>query len=136
MNPEIKAQWTAALRSGEYKQGRRTLAQRDDVGGPVYYCCLGVLCELAAQEGLTERTTRDEGRLVNYGGHGAFLPGGVMSWADIESESPLVPSAVLADDHPLKKDLKKYGDTSVSLAALNDEGLSFEQIADLIDTHL
>lgn len=40
MNPEIKAQWIAALRSGSYDQciGRLT----DGTG----YCCLGVLREI------------------------------------------------------------------------------------------
>ena len=39
MTPELKAQWIAALRSGEYTQGRGALKTGD--GG---YCCLGVLC--------------------------------------------------------------------------------------------
>lgn len=39
MNPEWKAKWIAALRSGEYKQGTDWLydPQKDS------YCCLGVL---------------------------------------------------------------------------------------------
>jgi hypothetical protein len=45
MNPEIKAKWVEALRSGEYRQARRRL-RLDDSAGPSY-CCLGVLCELA-----------------------------------------------------------------------------------------
>ena len=39
MAPELKAQWIAALRSGEYTQGRHALNP-----APGYYCCLGVLC--------------------------------------------------------------------------------------------
>ena len=39
MTPELKAQWIAALRSGEYTQGYNHL--RTENG---YYCCLGVLC--------------------------------------------------------------------------------------------
>ena len=38
MNPEWKAKWLVALRSGKYKQGNGILL--DDEGG---YCCLGVL---------------------------------------------------------------------------------------------
>ena len=38
MDPELKAKWTAALRSGEYTQTRFRL-QRPPEG----YCCLGVL---------------------------------------------------------------------------------------------
>ncbi len=40
MNPEIKKQWVAALRSGKYEQGRMRL-KRDG-----RFCCLGVLCEI------------------------------------------------------------------------------------------
>lgn len=44
MNPEVKAKWIAALRSGNYKQTQYHL--RDDYG----YCCLGVLCDIYASE--------------------------------------------------------------------------------------
>lgn len=40
MDTQDKAKWTAALRSGEYKQTRCTL--KNDEG----YCCLGVLNEV------------------------------------------------------------------------------------------
>jgi hypothetical protein len=41
VNPEVKTKWVAALRSGEYKQGRGLLRN-----GAGQYCCLGVLCEI------------------------------------------------------------------------------------------
>jgi hypothetical protein len=41
MDTDIKTKWVAALRSGKYKQGKKTLKSHDD-----RYCCLGVLCEL------------------------------------------------------------------------------------------
>lgn len=47
MKPEVKEKWIAALRSGEYRQARGVL--NDGQGG---YCCLGVLCEVAKQEGV------------------------------------------------------------------------------------
>lgn len=40
MDAELKAKWVAALRSGDYKQGRAYL-ERDGA-----YCCLGVLCKI------------------------------------------------------------------------------------------
>lgn len=40
MNPEWKARWMNALRSGEYKQSTGHL--RNDYG----FCCLGVLCDI------------------------------------------------------------------------------------------
>lgn len=45
MDAKLKADWTAALRSGEYKQGRRRF--RIESAGGVKHCCLGVLCEVA-----------------------------------------------------------------------------------------
>jgi hypothetical protein len=41
MKPEIRDRWTAALRSGEYEQGRRRLRTNGD-----RFCCLGVLCDV------------------------------------------------------------------------------------------
>lgn len=43
MTPELKSAWTAALRSGQYVQGRSHFKHpaRDE------YCCLGVLCAVA-----------------------------------------------------------------------------------------
>jgi len=43
MNQEVKAKWVEALRSGKYKQGRKTLKHAGR------YCCLGVLCEVAGE---------------------------------------------------------------------------------------
>jgi hypothetical protein len=40
MDPEIKAKWVEALRSGRYEQGRMMLLHEGR------YCCLGVLCDL------------------------------------------------------------------------------------------
>ena len=42
MNPELKARWIAALRSGDYKQGTEALYSPEMDA----YCCLGVLAEL------------------------------------------------------------------------------------------
>lgn len=44
MSPELKAKWVAALRSGEYKQGREVLRNGDQ------FCCLGVLCDIIGLE--------------------------------------------------------------------------------------
>ena len=46
MKPEIKAKWVEALRSGDFKQGKGYLNNRDDNS----FCCLGVLCEINADK--------------------------------------------------------------------------------------
>jgi hypothetical protein len=47
MNASIKAQWLAALRGKEYKQGRNQLHHTDDNT----FCCLGVLCDIQSPAG-------------------------------------------------------------------------------------
>jgi hypothetical protein len=42
LDPEFKAQWIAALRSGEYKQGHCKMYNPTDSS----YCCLGVAYQL------------------------------------------------------------------------------------------
>lgn len=45
---ELVKKWIAALRSGEYKQGRDALVQKTGKG--LRYCCLGVLCDISKDE--------------------------------------------------------------------------------------
>lgn len=42
---DFKAKWVAALRSGEYKQGKNTLISINEDKGNTY-CCLGVACAI------------------------------------------------------------------------------------------
>jgi hypothetical protein len=46
MNIELGRRWVAALRSGDYRQGRGRLKRTRNGGTKVSYCCLGVLREL------------------------------------------------------------------------------------------
>lgn len=73
MNPEVKAKWIAALRSGEYKQGFYQLRQSDGRS-----CCLGVLCDLHAKE------TKGEWMDGYYLGEWSRLPAPVIIWAGLE----------------------------------------------------
>jgi hypothetical protein len=122
MDPTIKARWTTALRSGEYKQGEGTLAH----GGR--YCCLGVLCELAVEAGVIPKPTQVAPGTPYYYGVGdeekrGELPESVAVWAGL----------LIAPDKPQGDPL--IGDQTA--AAWNDEeGADFNKIADLIDTHL
>lgn len=56
MNPELKARWVEALRSGEYEQGYAKLRSTDDT-----YCCLGVLYDIDVGDWVR---TKSEGYLV------------------------------------------------------------------------
>jgi hypothetical protein len=70
MNPEIKARWVAALRSGGYKQTRGRLRHGDS------FCCLGVLCDLH-DAGLWQTY----GSREVYAGNTALPPEAVDDWS-------------------------------------------------------
>ena len=122
MDSKIKARWLAALRSGDYLQARGFL--RSARG----YCCLGVLCEIAVQEGVTTRVTRGEGAESYYGEDffSTVLPEQVSDWAGGLSSSGALPGEATIDG-------SFSGNT---LADLNDSGrYTFEQIADVIEEY-
>lgn len=123
MNQEIKARWVRALRSGEYLQGSGMLCLRDLINQVDYFCCLGVLCDLAEKDGVTEGYPHDYGydseALLSYEGMTEVLPKKIQEWAGLTEDNPVIPSR------------------DARLATLNDEAdLSFEQIADLIEQEL
>jgi hypothetical protein len=101
---KVKTKWLEALRSGKYTQTTEIL--QDDCG----YCCLGVLCKVAAEEGV-DLGTCDNGIL-----NGAELS---IDQYDIYEWSGL----------------NNY--TEKRLMRLNDEkGQSFDDIADFIEEYL
>ncbi|MGA0595643.1 hypothetical protein [Enterovirga sp. CN4-39] len=119
LDPELKARWVAALRSGEFKQTTGTL--KDSKG----YCCLGVLCHVAKDELATKlgiRIEEADDRLL------VVVPDG-EGHAEIlnDRELPLY----------VEHELGLYEDTP-SLVAMNDglgfaDGKSFPEIADYIE---
>ena len=120
MKPEIKKKWVAALRSGKYNQTKDHL--RDENG----YCCLGVLCEIAAKEGVCKLELKEmlgSSYIVHqYDDASLTLPSKVIEWAGLESSNPII--------------TRTSGEDS-SLSGLNDElGYNFNQIADIIEEQL
>lgn len=126
MNQDVLKKWVAELRSGKYKQGEGHLAMTD-MDGEEHFCCLGVLCELALDEGipnLTREFNEDAGRYF-YNDREDFLPTPVIEWAGFDDKNPGVPYVQGEDDS---------GDLfDKPLSELNDEGLSFAAIADIIE---
>ena len=59
MNTEIKKQWGAALRSGEYTQGTGRLKSFPTIDGEPAFCCLGVLCALHAKSAQSNKEEVD-----------------------------------------------------------------------------
>lgn len=138
---EFKAEWVAALRSGEYKQATgalvRTLATEDSsapwkVHG---YCCLGVAAEICALKGLIGKTIcREDGSIYYISDPARF--------SRFREESVL-PMAIVDQykDHLAVN----YATGSQQDPAVNNERLSwhndtggrdFNQIADMIEQSL
>lgn len=113
MNQAIKEKWVAALRSGEFEQGRRNLRSSDDK-----FCCLGVLCHIIDPNGW--RLDQEKGRYL-FDTHGALLPEEIVKAAGLNNSSPCVEDK----------------NTNVcSLTSLNDHGMPFTEIANLIESYL
>ncbi|WP_144721181.1 hypothetical protein [Cellulosimicrobium sp. TH-20] len=140
LKPEVKAAWLAALRSGEYPQASGVLERIDHTGVSRGFCCLGVLCKLAADTGAAERDVPGAwaGSTVRYrvegGSSSPYMPvPEIAAWAfdgDVSrADAWLVPTP---------GDIKaRYDEATVALSTLNDSfGYTFEQLADLIEQHL
>lgn len=115
MDERIKQKWIERLRSGEIQQTKGVLGRGDGSR-----CCLGVLCDVAVEEGVISPPEIDEWGHAIYTKtekrEATVLPETVRIWSRLESRDPLLGVA--------------------SAAHYNDDGASFEQIADLIQEHL
>jgi hypothetical protein len=125
MKKTIKAKWVAALRSGDYRQIKGNLHQQagETLNLRAGYCCLGVLCDLAAREGVVAGSLNPRSGIWAYGADTdtGVLPREVLDWAGLKDPDPVVP----------------VGDDVASLTTVNDDYLlPFSRIADLIEEHL
>lgn len=130
MNKDVKERWLAALRSGEYKQSKNFLKHPIDGGENIGYCCLGVLCDLYIKEKNNPNIIWD----INLHGTHIFkssisdvliveskaLPEQLFEWAGLDEKNPAI----------------CYHDMNTSLAELNDNGKTFEEIALVIEERL
>lgn len=106
MDKKIKKAWLEALRSDEYHQGQGRLCEASEVEDVCYFCCLGVLIDIAAD------------------GDWCYSQG-FMTWS-FGGEEDMPPLSFLNEvglDHNLAKEL----------ATDNDNGRSFKQIARKIE---
>lgn len=106
------SKWIEALRSGDYKQGNRLLRDIED-----NYCCLGVLCEVMGVP------VEPKGSLYLYDQHPDILPPYIFSDTPLNSRSGAFSGIYVCE-----------GTRFSNLAMMNDHGLSFEVIADILDT--
>ena len=163
INQDIKQRWVEDLRANSDKQGIGSL-RRGKPGAPAQdtFCCLGRLCELAVQDGVIPPPRQDldfdQGPNESYAyanrnelagllmANTGCLPRDVRHWAGIPEvlgdtirvqidPSALSPAAF--------RGLTKVTNNSFrdppsiwTLAELNDAGVSFPVIAEIIDTFL
>ena len=120
---EVRKKWAENLRSGKYAQGQGMLNNSGK-----NFCCLGVLCEMAVDEGLLVRGD-ESGTYVNYwrasgdrfsskDASNTGLPQNVVEWAG------------LCDFSGTYRD---ENNALTSLIQANDSGKTFNEIADIIE---
>ena len=109
MKEDVMKLWVKALRSGDYKQGRGQL-KRSEKNGNTRFCCLGVLCDISLL------TTWGQAVDSYFGSTGHLTPK-VREWSGITSRSGAI------------------FNTEFALTTYNDEGKTFDEIADIIEKH-
>lgn len=158
LNPEVKPLVVEALRSGRFPQGFKRLATNEK------RCCLGVICEVAADHGIVQRSEispfGEAGRtFTGYAGPGEdvsekTLPLSVTKWLGITptEDSDLVNAVGITNDVsdivlPWDARMLEYGYPEpatdapphrkvVAAASLNDSEVPHSVIADLIEEYL
>lgn len=126
MKAEIKQQWLEALRSGKYQQGIGQLKMyeieydEDDepCQGDPAYCCLGLLAEVAGLpvEAHCSAAFLGDGNTLDTLGLGAERGPDDLSYSS--------------------EDQNTHTTAQRKLAAMNDNGKSFAEIADWIEANI
>jgi hypothetical protein len=116
LNPEVKTEFVAALRSGKYKQGSGRLKEKD------CFCVYGVLCDLY----LKKHNKRWVFSLSRFFAIDSSLypPKEVLEWADLKEDQVL---DCVIDDEQREEDLMSLNDSHF---------FSFKILADLIQEQL
>jgi hypothetical protein len=86
MRQDVKELWVNALRSGDYEQGEGILTSDSAVK---LYCCLGVLCKVAVDNGVPVRVG-EGGERISYDDSASYLPISVMEWAGLDTCDPFL----------------------------------------------
>ena len=137
MKIDIAKQWIDALKSGTYQQGQGKL-HATDIKGECMYCCLGVLCDLYMQQNPDELDVKVVTRKSDaFPQHFQMLSIGDDSITVYDNESVVLPLRV-REWAGMSDPLGRFTDSSHgqdSLAELNDHGMSFAKLADVITVH-
>ena len=115
-------EWSDALRSGEYQQGKDFLHEGNR------FCCLGVLCDLFDPDGWTLTA-----ELGNIKVHAHPLGAGFGKYEGASTLAGRLGKQFPIGDPVLEQEL---GGFVAKLSRMNDVGESFLEIADYIDEEI
>lgn len=153
MDPTIKDRWTERLNDGR-PQATGYLEVHDGAGNRIGQCCLGVLCEIAVEDGVIDPPkiqTTPSGNVVSvyedmkdgFQDHNvSSLPLKVRMWAfpgvsDNADDMVYCDPTVEFTTDPHCTSCDAVHTTTETLASLNDgERLTFRELAVLIDEQL
>lgn len=110
LTQEMKDKWVAALRSGKYQQGQHELKSCTDK-----FCCLGVLCDVKG---------------LPYG------DGFFQLDESTHVDTCLVKRIVVMNGPSIDKAFYVSNVIQEQLVAMNDSGVSFNEIADWIENNV
>ncbi len=114
---DLKSRWVAALRSGDYSQGQYRLKDTKEEK----YCCLGVLCQILTSEELNKLNMKFENGFIfniNYN----------INYNSENASNVILPYSMISK---LSFPIGLQG----HLANANDSGVSFNEIADQIESN-
>ena len=145
MNKELLQDWVTALRSGKYNQGteflRRTVDEED------CYCATGVLCDISGvgewrkrRDGTYSYVAVDEGGLP-IGNSSMFSVPNKLQDMFLENRVSIYSTDLMEiikcsiDGDEFEKIIELTGSMygEVSIEYLNDNGWSFDELADLLE---
>lgn len=129
MTLEERTEWTSALLDGKYKQGKGFLHEPEIAT----FCCLGVLCDLV-KDRLYLTAIMDESGVMSYNDDCTGFCKTLRDKYDAESFGFRVPATLLTAEELKMQDYLSGGSVKdFNIADLNDAGMKFTRIAELIE---
>jgi len=116
LDSALKLKWVQALRGGTYRQGHGQLCQVSRDGCGAAFCCLGVLADIVGVD--RDRLYASE------------------TLSSVGRDDLLGPWGKPNDRMFISGEKETHTTTQRRLAALNDTGKSFAEIADYIEANL
>jgi len=122
LSPEKKEAWLKALRSGEYKKGKKVLATRAKDKPDFSYCCLGVLCEVEKTESIIAKIGEDF--VKHYHGNSNLYPAIGESYGTLSDVGDFIGFYVQVPSY-----------SANNLAGVNDHTESFAEVIEVIEKY-